>query len=183
MNAAEYKFVSRCDGLEDGYYLHDAGKDTDCIVWLHGHNANGGQPFFQKNINEKIEPVVQKYNVSLFSPHLRGNVWMSEAAVADLHDLLLATVIKSAKHGNMNENPKQRRFLVHAKKGQQNRFMGLGRNRQNICDAGKETDNEILEPIQGQTHPPNQSFTLYYTMDWTQFPAPFPFYFLYSPII
>lgn len=89
MNAAEYKFVSRCDGLEDGYYLHDAGKDTDCIVWLHGHNANGGQPFFQKNINEKIEPVVQKYNVSLFSPHLRGNVWMSEAAVADLHDLLL----------------------------------------------------------------------------------------------
>ena len=40
----------------------------------------------------------------------------------------------------MNENPQQGRLLRYAKQGQQNRFMGLGRNGQNIRDAGKETD-------------------------------------------
>ena len=89
MNAKKYVVTSRIDGFKDSYHLHDAGAGSDCLVHLHGHNANGDQPFVREEIAAQLRPLVKKYNLSIFSPNLRNNAWMSPAAVADLRDMLL----------------------------------------------------------------------------------------------
>lgn len=89
MNAKKYVVTSRIDGFKDSYHLHDAGAGSDCLVHLHGHNANGDQPFAREEIAAQLRPLVKKYNLSIFSPNLRNNAWMSPAAVADLRDMLL----------------------------------------------------------------------------------------------
>lgn len=88
MKAEKYTFTSSVDGLEENYYLHDAGSNTACLVWLHGHGSLGDQPFTRKDVNELLVPMVKMYDLSLFSPDLRGNAWMSPAAVTDLRDML-----------------------------------------------------------------------------------------------
>ena len=64
----------------------------------------------------------------------------------------------------MTEHPKQRRLLLYAEKGHKDRFMGLGGNRDYVCNAGNETDHDTLEPIQGQTHPSNK--VLHFIIPW-----------------
>jgi len=88
MNAEKYIFTSSVDGMKGNYYLHNAGSGTACLVWLHGHGSLGDQPFTRKDVNELLAPMVKMYDLSLFSPDLRGNAWMSPAAAADLRDML-----------------------------------------------------------------------------------------------
>ncbi len=79
-------FNSSVDGKEDYFMLHRAGKD--CLVWLHGHGSHGEQPFTRKDVVEFLWPLLEKYNLSVISPNLRDNAWMSPAAVADLAGIL-----------------------------------------------------------------------------------------------
>lgn len=82
------RFVSKADGLEDYYYLRNAGENTVCLVYLHGHGSCGDQFFTRRDIAEIVLPMVREYNLSVISPNLRGNAWMCPAAVSDLYDIL-----------------------------------------------------------------------------------------------
>ena len=80
-------YTSAVDGLRDRYLLHDAGKGTDCLVYLHGHGADGSQLFTREDIKVNL-PLIVGLGLSVISPDLRGNGWMCPAAVADLAKIL-----------------------------------------------------------------------------------------------
>ena len=79
--------TSAVDGLRDRYLLYDAGKGTDCLVYLHGHGADGSQLFTREDIKVNL-PLLGELGLSVISPDLRGNAWMCPAAVADLAGIL-----------------------------------------------------------------------------------------------
>lgn len=87
MNPVKIDFVSSVDGLKDWYMVHNAGENTDCVVYLHGHGSNGDQ-FFVREDFESRRVLVKEQNLSVISPNLRDNAWMSPAAVEDLKFLL-----------------------------------------------------------------------------------------------
>ena len=84
----EFEFTSRVDGVKDSCYVIDAGRNTTCLVYLHGHGSHGDQFFTRKDVAAILVPMVEEYNLSVISPNLRGNAWMSPAAVSDLCQLL-----------------------------------------------------------------------------------------------
>ena len=88
INAQKYTYISPVDALEDHYYLHNAGENTACVVYLHGHGSHGDQPFTRKDVAGFLHPLIKMYNLSIVSPNLRDNAWMSPAAVTDLAVLL-----------------------------------------------------------------------------------------------
>ena len=45
------EYISSVDGKKDIYFVHEAGKGRDCIVFLHGHGSHGDQIF----TNPKLE--------------------------------------------------------------------------------------------------------------------------------
>ena len=81
------EYTSSVDGFRDRYFLHDAGKGTDCLVYLHGHGSDGSQLFTREDIKVNL-PLLAELGLSVISPDLRGNGWMCPAAVADLADIL-----------------------------------------------------------------------------------------------
>lgn len=89
MDGKQYTFTSSTDDLTDNFYLRNAGENTACLVWLHGHGSHGDQPFTRKDVVKLLHPMAEMYDLSLFSPNLRDNAWMSKAAVADLREMLL----------------------------------------------------------------------------------------------
>ncbi len=90
MNPVRIDYVSKVDGLKDYYLIHDAGENTTCVVWLHGHGSHGDQPFTRKDVVAILHPMIKKYKLSIISFNLRDNAWMNPAAVTDLHDLLIS---------------------------------------------------------------------------------------------
>ena len=89
MEPVRIDYSSRVDGLQDYYFLHNAGENTACVVSLHGHGSHGDQPFTRKDVAELLLPIIRKYDLSLITPNLRDNAWMSCAAVEDLRDILV----------------------------------------------------------------------------------------------
>ena len=87
MKPQRLTYTSRIDGTVDWYMLHDAGRGTDCLVYLHGHGSTGEQLFTRKDIQSRL-PLIERLNLSVVSPNLRGNAWMCPAAVDDLAQLL-----------------------------------------------------------------------------------------------
>ena len=65
MQQIKHDFVSKVDGLEDYYYVHNAGENTLCVVWLHGHGAHGDQAWTRPDVVEVLHPMINKYKVSL----------------------------------------------------------------------------------------------------------------------
>jgi len=80
-------YTSRVDGSADWYMFHDAGRGTDCLVYLHGHGSTGDQLFTRADIKTQL-PLIESLGLSVISPNLRGNAWMCRAAVTDLAELL-----------------------------------------------------------------------------------------------
>ena len=76
-------YASSADGLEDWYMFCNAGRGTDCFVYLHGHGSTGDQLFTRQDIRVNL-PLIEQKNLSIIAPNLRGNAWMCPAAVADL---------------------------------------------------------------------------------------------------
>lgn len=89
MDPVKYEYVSKVDGLKDWYFVHDAGENTACVVYLHGHGSHGDQPFTRKDLAAILLPMFEKYDLSIISFNLRDNAWMSRAAVTDLREQLL----------------------------------------------------------------------------------------------
>ena len=80
-------YTSKVDGAEDWYMLCDAGRGTDCLVYLHGHGSHGDQLFTRTDIKTRL-PLIAELGLSVVAPDLRGNSWMDPTEVADLADIL-----------------------------------------------------------------------------------------------
>ena len=87
MDPMSVEYTSSVDGFRDRYLFHDAGKNTDCLVYLHGHGSDGSQLFTREDIKVNL-PLIEELGLSVISPDLRGNAWMCPAAVADLANIL-----------------------------------------------------------------------------------------------
>ncbi len=80
-------YTSKVDGASDWYMLCDAGRGTDCLVYLHGHGSRGDQLFTREDIKIRL-PLIAKLDLSVIAPDLRGNSWMDPTEVEDLADIL-----------------------------------------------------------------------------------------------
>ena len=80
-------YQSNADGVEDWYMLCDAGRGSDCLVYLHGHGSRGDQLFTREDIKSRL-PLIAGLGLSVVAPDLRGNSWMNPTVVDDLADIL-----------------------------------------------------------------------------------------------
>ena len=80
-------YTSKVDGAEDWYMLCNAGRGSDCLVYLHGHGSHGDQLFTREDIKTRL-PLIAGLNLSVIAPDLRGNSWMNPTVVADLAGIL-----------------------------------------------------------------------------------------------
>jgi len=87
MNFAELTYRSPVDGRVERYYCCDRGPGSDLLVYLHGHGSLGDQLLTRPDIAAHL-PQIDSLGLSVISPDLRGNGWMSPAAAADLAWLL-----------------------------------------------------------------------------------------------
>jgi len=74
-------------GLRD-WALYWPGTGDTCVVAIHGHGSTGDQLFTRADIRDAWLPAYREFGLGVLSVNLRGNAWMSEAAVHDLHRLL-----------------------------------------------------------------------------------------------
>lgn len=91
-------YTSDVDGVNDWAMMLPADShDTDSthidnahtwIINLHGHGSTGDQLFTRPDIRKHWLPRFTADGYAILTPNLRGNAWMSPAAVADLHALL-----------------------------------------------------------------------------------------------
>lgn len=81
------EYSSAVDNLTDWYLYHDAGTDKDCVVVLHGHGSHGDQLLTRPDLAPWVD-FLDKSDVSVVSPNLRDNAWMSPSAVEDLRRIL-----------------------------------------------------------------------------------------------
>lgn len=81
-------FKSGVDGTED-FALALPPKDSDIwVVCLHGHGSRGDQLFTRPDIKAQWLPDFLNHGFGILAPNIRGNSWMCDAAVKDLHALL-----------------------------------------------------------------------------------------------
>ena len=82
-------YVSPFDGLPDWALLLPSAPRQRCwAVVIHGHGSKGNQLFLRPDIRQNWLPELQERGFGILSPNLRGNAWMSPAAVQDLDALL-----------------------------------------------------------------------------------------------
>jgi pimeloyl-ACP methyl ester carboxylesterase len=81
-------YVSPVDGHADWALLLPPSTGATWLVALHGHGSGGDQLFTRPDIRAAWLAHYCRRGLGVLSPHLRGNAWMSPAAVADLHALL-----------------------------------------------------------------------------------------------
>ncbi|MBA2481894.1 MAG: alpha/beta fold hydrolase, partial [Planctomycetes bacterium] len=53
------------------------------VVVIHGHGSRGAQLFTRPDIRDLWLPCLRNHRFNILTPDLRGNAWMSPAAVAD----------------------------------------------------------------------------------------------------
>lgn len=81
-------FVSEKDGARDWYLVHVGKAGAPCVVVLHGHGSFGDQILVRPDKVKLWTAFLLKENFHVISPNIRGNSWMSEAAQADLIQIL-----------------------------------------------------------------------------------------------
>ena len=87
MEFRRIEYQSAFDGKKDWYLYHDAGPGKTCVVVLHGHGSHGDQLLTRPDL-ASWGACLERLDVSVVSPNLRDNAWMSPAAAADLKVLL-----------------------------------------------------------------------------------------------
>lgn len=87
MDFQRLEYQSAVDGKTDWYLYHDAGPARDCVVVLHGHGSHGDQLLTRPDLAPWLASL-ERWSVSVVSPNLRDNAWMSPPAAADLKNLL-----------------------------------------------------------------------------------------------
>ncbi|MCM8769758.1 MAG: alpha/beta fold hydrolase [Candidatus Omnitrophica bacterium] len=82
----QLEYRSEVDGKTDWTLVQPRG--SDWLVKLHGHGSSGDQIYTREDLRKNWLPRFLEVGYSLCCPNLRGNAWMSPAAVADLKSLL-----------------------------------------------------------------------------------------------
>lgn len=89
-NSRRLEYQSAWDGSDD-WAIVERNPGANGNVWvvvLHGHGSGGDQLFSRQDLANFILPAIRERGLSILSPNLRGNDWMSGASVADLHGLI-----------------------------------------------------------------------------------------------
>ena len=87
VNAERVEFISDFDGRRDWYLVVPGKPDQPCCLNLHGHGSAGDQLWVRPDIRPNLDAAVRK-GMTILSPNLRGNAWMSPAAAADLAQII-----------------------------------------------------------------------------------------------
>ena len=83
-------YRSPVDGLPDWAMLLEPRQETHTwIVVIHGHGSKGNQLYVRPDLQQYWLPEFLQRGYGILTPTLRGNAWMSPAAVQDLDALLL----------------------------------------------------------------------------------------------
>ena len=89
VNAERVEFISAFDGRRDWYLVVPGQPDQPCCINIHGHGSAGDQLWTRLDIRPNLDAAVRK-GITVLSPNLRGNAWMSPAAAADLTQIIAA---------------------------------------------------------------------------------------------
>ena len=89
VNAERVEFISAFDGRRDWYLVVPGQPDQPCCINIHGHGSAGDQLWTRLDIRPNLDAAVRK-GITVLSPNLRGNAWMSPAAAADLAQIIAA---------------------------------------------------------------------------------------------
>lgn len=81
-------YRSPVDGLADWAMLLPPPSGSTWLVCIHGHGARGNQLYLRNDIRKAWLPSFLLRGYGLLTPTLRGNAWMSPAAVADMDALI-----------------------------------------------------------------------------------------------
>ena len=81
-------YESDCDGFLDEALLLPPSAGEWWVVCLHGFAGHSNQIFVRKDIKQNWLPAFIEGGYGVFSPNLRGDAWMNEAAQFDLQQLL-----------------------------------------------------------------------------------------------
>jgi pimeloyl-ACP methyl ester carboxylesterase len=81
-------YKSGWDGQPDWGVLIPGKPRCDWAVVLHGHGSGGDQLLTRPDIRDQWLPALRSAGLGILSVNLRGNAWMSPAAVNDLHGLI-----------------------------------------------------------------------------------------------
>jgi len=86
----EKKLVSSVDGTSQRYFVRHGKAGNPCFIILHGHGSMGDQLITRPDTAKRWTKFLIEQDFSIISPDLRGNAWMSEAAIRDLTDIIAA---------------------------------------------------------------------------------------------
>ena len=81
-------YASDYDGAPDDALLLPPASGDWWIVCLHGFAGHSNQIFVRRDIKQSWLPAFLEGGYGVFSPNLRGDAWMNEAARHDLRQLL-----------------------------------------------------------------------------------------------
>lgn len=81
-------YLSGVDRRADWAMVWPSNSRRDWLVCIHGHGSTGDQLFTRPDIRDLWLPSFRAAGLSIVTPNLRGNAWMSPAAVSDIADLL-----------------------------------------------------------------------------------------------
>lgn len=87
VNAERVEFMSQHDGQRDWYLVVPGRPDRPCYVNIHGHGSAGDQLWVRADIRPNLEAAVSE-GLTVISPNLRGNAWMSPAAAEDMVQII-----------------------------------------------------------------------------------------------
>lgn len=82
------RYKSAVDGIDDWALLLPGENIAKWIIVLHGHGSAGDQLYNRQDIRQEWLPNFLMSGAGILTVNLRGNAWMSPAAVVDLHQLL-----------------------------------------------------------------------------------------------
>ena len=81
-------YLSSYDGGGDWALVRPAGNREIWVVVVHGHGSHGDQLYTREDVRRARLPPYERRQLSILTPNLRGNAWMSPAAAHDLHALI-----------------------------------------------------------------------------------------------
>lgn len=81
-------YASSRDGRGDWAMLWPQERAGDWLIFIHGHGSTGDQLFTRTDIRQVFLPSFREAGLSIASLNLRGNAWMSPAAVHDTGEIL-----------------------------------------------------------------------------------------------
>ena len=82
------EYASSHDGCQDWALVRPAGNLDLWVVVVHGHGSHGDQLYTREDVRRVRVPEYERRQLSVLTPNLRDNAWMSPAAAHDLHDML-----------------------------------------------------------------------------------------------